>query len=107
MSEGLRVQRAELSGMDPDECLKTKGKSFLKDVLSRSRDLFLDMFFTQLQSLQGVEKLDLVKKVGPILSSAKDPVIKEYYTRKIEDVFLPSEQKAVQIALNSIASKTA
>ena len=104
LSEGLRVQRAELNGMDPDECLKIKGKSFLKDVLSKSQDLFLDLFFTQLQSLQGVEKLDLVKKIGPILSSAKDPVIKEYYTRKIKDVFLPSEQKAVQIALRAKTS---
>ena len=87
LSEGLRVQQAELNGMDPDECLKMKGQNFLKDVLSHSRDLFLDIFFTRLQSLQGVEKLDLVKEIGPILFSAKDPVIKEYYTRKIEDVF--------------------
>jgi len=101
LSEGLRVQRAELNGMDPDECLKMKGKSFLKDVLSHSRDLFLDMFFMRLQSLQGVEKLDLVKEIGPVLSLVKDPVMKEYYTRKIEDVFLPSEQKAVKIALNT------
>ena len=106
LSEGLRVQRAELNGMDPDECLKMKGQKFLKDVLSHSRDLFLDVFFTRLQSLQGVEKLDLVKEIGPILSLAKDPVIKEYYTRKIEDVFLPSEQKAVKIALNTPVSQT-
>ena len=105
LSEGLRVQQAELNGMDPDECLKMKGQNFLKDVLSHNRDLFLDIFFTRLQSLQGVEKLDLVKEIGPILSSAKDPVIKEYYTRKIEDVFLPSEQKAVKIALNTQVSK--
>ncbi|MDE0151496.1 MAG: DNA primase [Bdellovibrionales bacterium] len=105
LSAGLRIQRAELNGMDPDECLKTKGKDFLKNVLSHSRDLFLDVFFTRLQSLQGVEKLDLVREIGPVLSSAKDPVIKEYYTRKIEDVFLPSEQKAVKIALDTKAPK--
>ena len=51
-----------------------------------------------------MERLDLVKKIGPILSSAKDPVIKEYYTRKIEDAFLPSEKKAVQIALSAKTS---
>ncbi len=101
LAEGLRVQRAELDKMDPDECLKTKGKDFLKSVLNQSQDLFLDVFFKQLKPLQGLGKLDLVKKIGPILSSAKDPVIKEYYTRKIEDVFLPSEQKAVKMALSA------
>ena len=30
LSEGLRVQRAELNGMDPDECLQIKGKKLFK-----------------------------------------------------------------------------
>ena len=97
LHQGLRVHYSELKGMDPDECIREKGVSFLKDILKKNGDLFLHIFSKQLKDTQGVERLDLVLKLTPILNSMKDQILKEYYKKKILDVFLSSEQSAVQM----------
>ena len=97
LAQGLRVHYVELKDMDPDECIRQKGVSFLQKVLQNNGDLFLHIFSQQLRGTQGVEKLDLVINLAPILNSMKDPILKEYYMRKILDVFLPSEQSTIQM----------
>ena len=100
LSEGLRVHHVRLEGMDPDECIKKKGASFLKKALEESQDLFLYMFFDQLKNIpQGFERIDWVQEISPILSSVKNQKLKEYYTQKIKDAFLPKDEKALKKAL--------
>ena len=97
LAQGLRVHYTELKNMDPDDCIHKKGVSFLKEVLQKNKDLFLHIFSEQLKGVQGVEKLDLVLKLKPILDSMKDPILKEYYMQKIRDVFLTSEQSSLEM----------
>ncbi len=97
LSQGIRVHYTELKDIDPDECVRQKGVSFLKEILQKNKDLFLHIFSEQLKNTQGVEKLDLVWNLTPILGSMKDQILKEYYMKKILDVFLPSEQSSVEM----------
>ena len=103
LAQGLRVHYTELKDMDPDECIHQKGINFLKETLQKNKDLFLHVFSEQLKGVQGVEKLDLVLKLKPVLDAMKDPILKEYYMQKIRDVFLTSEQSSLEMIFNKKA----
>ena len=105
LAEGLRVHQVELTGMDPDECIRKKGTKFLKTIIGQNQDLFLHTFFEKLKDKGDVEKLELVKEMASILSNMKDLVVKEYYKKRILDT-LPLDQKSVQMIFNT-APRTA
>ena len=99
LAEGFRVRYSALKGMDPDECLKKKGPAYLKEIISKNKDLFLHLFSTKLKSSQGADRLDMVSEMAGWLFSVKDRALREYYKRSLLDVFSPAEQKSAEAAL--------
>ena len=98
LNAGFTVRSADLSGMDPDDCLQKKGKDFLQNILKQNQDFFLTLFSQQLKS--GMEKMDLIRKMAPLWIQVQNPVMKEYYKRQLLDICLPSEQTAAQMLLH-------
>lgn len=99
LAEGLRVHCSELKDMDPDECVRKHGVEFLKKTLSQNQDLFLHIFSKKLKSAKDVERLDILQYMSSFLFEVKNEVLKEYYTRRLLDIFSDSEQKMAKKAL--------
>lgn len=100
LEEGVRVRKADLNGMDPDECLSKHGVEHLKEIIGKNQDLFLHMFSNQIQDIKGMDRLNSLESIVPILSRIKDQALKTYYTRHVLDAFLPLEQKSAQMILS-------
>lgn len=103
---GLRVHQVELKGMDPDECIRNKGKAFLKQMMSKNYDLFLHIFSKNWENKRGAERLDLFRKMLGVLSEMQDKVLKEYYIQSMMDMFTLSDQKSVQMIVDQEVHKT-
>ena len=102
---GLRVHQVELKGMDPDDCIQTKGKDFLKQMMSKNYDLFLHLFSKKWEQRRGAERLDLVREMLEILSEMSDKVLKEYYIQSMLDMFTSSDRKSAQMIVDQSALK--
>ena len=106
LAEGLRVHCLELKDMDPDECIKKHGAVFLKSALSRNQDFFLHIFSKKTAGSQrDIDRLDILQSMIPYLCAVKDEVLKEYYTRRLLDMFSSAEQNMASKALKKYENK--
>ena len=74
--------------LDPDTFIRKKGKAALQKRIDQAEDLFLKRLMSELNnSAHGIDKFSLIKKMVEILAYTKNEMLRNYYTKRLLDVF--------------------
>ncbi len=91
---------------DPDSFICEFGKKALDEKVKNSQDLFLQILLTELEKHSvGVDRFSLIEKMAGFLAQTKKTALKEYYQKRLLDVFGSDEKIARKILEEAIRKK--